>query len=268
MNNSNKALFARSENAFASGSDTPNGTIIMYAVLLLVVAVIVAHYAGFNIFGALGGLTDSIGEYTFPIWEKALKAFGYEVEETAKDKIAATAEGTKDVGEVIVKGSEDIENAVNTKDVEPSKASDNASSNKKSAGKTSSTDNAATLEESVQKDTSSTTTEVSQETSVKKKLQDGNTIVEKKVTKNIQQAMDNEQPTQAELRALNNDDYKPNDIFSESTESNPASHKSGWCYIGNYAGYRSCSRVGEADTCMSGDIFPTQDICVNPTLRA
>ena len=150
MNNSNKALFARSENAFAGGSDTPNGTIIMYAVLLLVVAVIVAHYAGFNIFGALGGLTDSIGEYTFPIWEKALKAFGYEVEETAKDKIAATAEGTKDVGEVVVKGSEDIENAVNTdpkkktgeendntKDVEPSKASDNASSNKKSAGKTS-----------------------------------------------------------------------------------------------------------------------------------
>ena len=280
MNNSNNALFARSENAFAGGSDTPNGTIIMYTVLLLVVAVISAHYAGFNIFGALGGLTDSIGEYTFPIWEKALKTLGYEVEETAKDNIATTAEGTKDLGEVIVKGSEDVENAVKadpnkktseendkTKNVEPSKASDNSSTNKKSAGKTSSTDTAATLEESVQND-GSTTTEVSEETSVKKKLQDGNTIVEKKVTKNIQQAMNNEQPTQTELRALSNDDYKPNDIFSESTKSNPASHKSGWCYIGNYSGYRSCSRVGEADTCMSGDIFPSHDICVNPSLRA
>jgi hypothetical protein len=26
--------------------------------------------------------------------------------------------------------------------------------------------------------------------------------------------------------------------------------------------------VGPNDTCMSGDIFPSQDICVNPSLRA
>jgi len=46
------------------------------------------------------------------------------------------------------------------------------------------------------------------------------------------------------------------------------SQKSGWCYIGEDRGFRSCAEVGINDTCMSGDIFPSQEICVNPTLRA
>lgn len=53
-------------------------------------------------------------------------------------------------------------------------------------------------------------------------------------------------------------DYVANDSYGS---------KSGWCYIGSEQGYRSCSQVGETDTCMSGNIFPTQDICVNPSLR-
>ena len=43
--------------------------------------------------------------------------------------------------------------------------------------------------------------------------------------------------------------------------------KSGWCYIGMDRGFRSCSQVNDNDICMSGDIFPTQEICVNPKLR-
>lgn len=44
--------------------------------------------------------------------------------------------------------------------------------------------------------------------------------------------------------------------------------KSGYCYIGEDRGFRSCIRVGENDQCLSGDIFPTMDICINPNLRA
>jgi hypothetical protein len=44
--------------------------------------------------------------------------------------------------------------------------------------------------------------------------------------------------------------------------------KSGYCYIGEDRGFRSCISVGENDQCMSGDIFPTMDICINPNLRA
>ena len=43
--------------------------------------------------------------------------------------------------------------------------------------------------------------------------------------------------------------------------------KSGWCYIGMDRGFRSCAQVNDNDICMSGDIFPTQEICVNPRLR-
>ena len=43
--------------------------------------------------------------------------------------------------------------------------------------------------------------------------------------------------------------------------------KSGFCFIGEDRGFRSCIKVGVNDTCMSGDIFPTEDICVNPNLR-
>ena len=43
--------------------------------------------------------------------------------------------------------------------------------------------------------------------------------------------------------------------------------KAGWCFIGDDNGTRTCARVGENQMCMSGDIFPTSEICVNPSLR-
>ena len=52
-----------------------------------------------------------------------------------------------------------------------------------------------------------------------------------------------------------------------SIQSSKSISKSGWCFIGEDRGYRSCVEVGENDKCMSGDIFPTKDICINPTLR-
>jgi hypothetical protein len=58
------------------------------------------------------------------------------------------------------------------------------------------------------------------------------------------------------------------DDATSTIQSNKSSSKSGWCYIGQEQGYRSCLQVGENDTCMSGDIFPTHEICVNPNLRA
>jgi len=46
------------------------------------------------------------------------------------------------------------------------------------------------------------------------------------------------------------------------------SSKAGWCFIGEDRGYRSCAEVGVNDQCMSGDIFPSQELCINPNLRA
>jgi len=53
----------------------------------------------------------------------------------------------------------------------------------------------------------------------------------------------------------------------EAHEASSSILKSGWCYIGEDRGFRSCSEVGPNDMCMSGDIFPTNELCVNPNLR-
>ncbi len=54
----------------------------------------------------------------------------------------------------------------------------------------------------------------------------------------------------------------------EASSSVHSAGKSGWCFIGEDRGFRSCAQVGVNDTCMSGDIFPSQEICMNPNLRA
>jgi len=53
----------------------------------------------------------------------------------------------------------------------------------------------------------------------------------------------------------------------DATSRTQRSGKSGYCYIGEDRGFRSCIKVGEEDTCMSGDIFPTHAVCINPRLR-
>jgi hypothetical protein len=54
----------------------------------------------------------------------------------------------------------------------------------------------------------------------------------------------------------------------EATSSVHVAGKAGWCYVGDDRGFRTCAEVGKNDLCMSGDIFPSQEICMNPSLRA
>jgi hypothetical protein len=60
------------------------------------------------------------------------------------------------------------------------------------------------------------------------------------------------------------DDYEADDSTSSIQKSQS---KGGYCYIGEERGYRSCMPVNENDACMSGEIFPTSEICINPSLR-
>ena len=43
--------------------------------------------------------------------------------------------------------------------------------------------------------------------------------------------------------------------------------KGGYCYIGTDRTYRSCVKINPGDVCMSNQIYPTKDICINPNLR-
>jgi len=69
------------------------------------------------------------------------------------------------------------------------------------------------------------------------------------------------------LSVSKNSDYAADDSYS-SIQQSKSSNKAGWCYIGEDRGFRSCINVSENDTCMSGNIFPSEEICINPSLRA
>lgn len=60
---------------------------------------------------------------------------------------------------------------------------------------------------------------------------------------------------------------QPDDSLSV-TQKGKISGKSGYCLVGEDRGNRSCIYVNESDTCMSGNIFPSKDKCINPSLRA
>jgi hypothetical protein len=72
------------------------------------------------------------------------------------------------------------------------------------------------------------------------------------------------------LNTSQNTQSSSTDYQADESTSNiqGGTSKSGWCYIGEDRGFRSCAQIGENDKCMSGDIFPTQEICVNPNLRS
>jgi hypothetical protein len=59
----------------------------------------------------------------------------------------------------------------------------------------------------------------------------------------------------------------PDDSLSV-TQKGKTSGKSGYCFVGEDRGNRSCIYVNESETCMSGNIFPSKDKCINPSLRA
>lgn len=58
----------------------------------------------------------------------------------------------------------------------------------------------------------------------------------------------------------------PDESGSEIQRSR-ISGKTGYCFVGEDRGFRSCISVNESDQCMSGEIFPTREICINPNLR-
>ena len=72
-----------------------------------------------------------------------------------------------------------------------------------------------------------------------------------------------QQKSTSQHQQQNGEDYVADDANSSIQQG-----KMGWCFIGEDREFRSCAKVGINDTCMSGDIFPTKDVCVNPNLRA
>ena len=89
------------------------------------------------------------------------------------------------------------------------------------------------------------------------------------VQQNIQQAGSNNIQWQENSlgKALTNAKQTENQVNPDDSLSSIQTGKSGWCYIGEEQGIRTCLEVGANDLCMSGNVFPSQAICINPNLR-
>lgn len=66
------------------------------------------------------------------------------------------------------------------------------------------------------------------------------------------------------VKASNEED---DNVLTINSISSKSSEPIGYCYIGEDRGYRTCIDINDSNLCMSGEIFPTQDVCVNPNLR-
>lgn len=61
------------------------------------------------------------------------------------------------------------------------------------------------------------------------------------------------------------EEHPPEPDKSTNTIQNPISaKKSSWCLIGEDDGVRGCVAIEEHDKCMSGQIFPSREKCMNP----
>jgi hypothetical protein len=60
---------------------------------------------------------------------------------------------------------------------------------------------------------------------------------------------------------------EPEPDAPENTIQKPiSSTKYNWCLVGEYQNKRGCMPITESDKCLSGQVFPTQKMCLNPNL--
>jgi hypothetical protein len=67
--------------------------------------------------------------------------------------------------------------------------------------------------------------------------------------------------------ALDNNIVQPLPDNSTNPIQKPiSSQKTNWCLVGEYQGRRGCIAITERDKCLSGQIFPSQQTCLNPAM--
>ena len=56
------------------------------------------------------------------------------------------------------------------------------------------------------------------------------------------------------------------DSPEDSIQKSLSSAKTKWCLVGEYQNKRGCIDLSESDKCLSGQVFPSEEMCLNPAL--
>ena len=87
------------------------------------------------------------------------------------------------------------------------------------------------------------------------------------VSGEVKQKLSN--PLDISSKNINTSKLLPTDPSPDSsvnpTQKPITSNKTGWCLVGEYEGKRGCIEVDSATKCLSGQVFPEEKLCLNPT---
>lgn len=232
MSDLDKASPSDSESpASDSGFLSSMGELFKNVYFKVVMLILILAFLGLNLFKYLADATDTTTDILGDPIKQIAAIFGYTVGETTKNIVDTSAEGTKLGIDVAAGATEEA--------IDLGQKALGASSSKKS-------------NTSDDLPTESTTS-----SSNKKSSSDSNDSE----PDDLDKAINSSSSTKKKAASI----PEPDDATSR-TQSSKAS-KSGYCYIGEDRGFRSCIKVNDPNRCMSGEIFPTRDICINPTLR-
>jgi len=195
------------------------------------IVVLILALLGINIFAYLAKATTDFSGIFDTYFRPIVSFFGFGVLETTKQTISTSATGTKAGVDVVANTStgtiDAIEGAVKGSNTNASKLSTSNPSAQKAS--------------SAQKNSMP----------VQQQIQEAGGMYEWN-----QNALDSALNDASKIK-----EPQPDDSLSS------VQGKAGWCYIGVDRETRACSQIGVNDQCMSGDIFPSQEICMNPNLR-
>ena len=212
----------------SSNTVSSNNVLFSFSWETWVIIILILALLGINVFSYLAKGTQETVSLIETIFYPILKFFGYTTLTVAEDTIKTGAAGTKAGVDIV------SDTAISTIDT-IKKTTDNNNNNNDQYPQSNK------AKSSISAQDTSNTDEYENET-----------------TDSLSMALNNAK------QSINADNIVSPDDSRSSIQS---SGKSGWCYIGENKGIRSCAEIGVNDICMSGDIFPNHAICMNPNLR-
>ena len=208
------------------------------------IIVLVLALLGINVFVYLAKGTQATATIFDKIFGPILKFFGYNTLETTKQTIQTSATGTKAGVDIV---SNTTTGAINT-------LQDGTINNSGPIATTGTSVGVNTANIPAGQTASSSQSGMP----VQDQMQQAGANIEVYQQDTLEKALNN---------ASQNANVEPD--YSQSTiQSSKVTGKAGWCFIGEDRNMRTCGEIGVNDVCMSGDIFPSQEICMNPNLRA
>jgi hypothetical protein len=203
-----------------------------------VIVILVLALLGINIFAYLAKATTDFSSIFETYFRPIISFFGFGILETTKQTVSTSATGTKAGVDLVANTTTGVIDTIEdvAKNSNSTTTKTNTTTNKPSANKAT----------SAQKNSMP----------VQQQIQEAGGAYE--WNQNALDAALNDAVT------AQNQEPQPDESLSSVQSS---SGKAGWCYIGVDRQTRTCSKIGVNDQCLSGDIFPSQEICVNPNLR-